>query len=186
MTNRLIISVLFSISVIIAGSCQHAVGTDKTVEKDTPQVGLNIGNIAPEIILPDADGKNISLSSLHGKIVLIDFWASWCPPCRAESPDLVQAYNHFKDKNFKGGKGFTIFSASLDRTKDSWLKAINDDHLGWPTHVSDLKYWKSAVVDLYQIQGIPMNYLIDEKGVILAKSLRREALYEALTALEIK
>jgi peroxiredoxin len=186
MTNRFIISILLSFTIIIASSCQHAVGTDKSIQSSSAQVGLNIGNVAPEITLPDADGKNISLSSFHGKIVLIDFWASWCPPCRAESPDLVQAYNHFKDKNFKGGKGFTIYSASLDRTKDSWLKAVNDDHLSWPTHVSDLKYWKSSVVELYQLQGIPMNYLIDEKGIIIAKSLRREALYEALAALEIK
>ncbi len=185
MTSRLIISMLLSLSIITT-SCQPAVGTDKSDKNSSAQIGLNIGNIAPEITLPDADGKNISLSSLHGKIVLIDFWASWCPPCRAESPDLVQAYNHFKDKNFKGGKGFTIYSASLDRAKDSWLKAVNDDHLSWPNHVSDLKYWKSSVVELYQIQGIPMNFLLDEKGIIIAKNLRREALYEALTALEIK
>jgi thiol-disulfide isomerase/thioredoxin len=116
-------------------------------------------------------------------MVLIDFWASWCPPCRAESPDLVQAYNHFNDKNFKAGNGFTIYSVSLDRTKESWLNAIKEDRLNWPTHVSDLKYWKSEPVNIYQIQGIPMNFLLDGTGMIIAKSLRRETLYETLDTL---
>jgi peroxiredoxin len=186
MSGRLILSVLVSLSILISSSCQHVGGSGNKVQNNSPQVGLNVGNKAPEISLPDANGKNISLSSLHGKMVLVDFWAAWCPPCRAESPDLVQAYNHFNDKNFKAGKGFTIYSVSLDRTKESWLKAINEDHLSWPNHVSDLKYWNSEPIGIYQIQGIPMNYLLDENGVIIAKGLRKEALYEILDTLVIK
>jgi thiol-disulfide isomerase/thioredoxin len=186
MTSRLILSILIGIFVIIPTGCQHVGGTGKKDQASTALIGLNIGNKAPEINLPDADGKSISLSSLQGKMVLIDFWASWCPPCRAESPDLVQAYNHFNDKHFRGGNGFTIYSVSLDRTRDAWLNAIKVDHLSWPAHVSDLKYWKSQPVDIYQIQGIPMNYLLDGNGIIVAKSLRREALYETLDTLLIK
>ena len=183
MTGRLIFSVLVSISIIINSSCQRVVGTANKTVNSTSQVGVNIGNMAPEISLPDAEGKIISLSSLRGKIVLVDFWASWCPPCRAESPDLVQAYNHFNDKNFKGGNGFAIYSVSLDRTKESWVNAIKEDRLNWPIHVSDLKYWKSEPVNIYQIQGIPMNFLLDGTGMIIAKSLRRETLYETLDTL---
>ena len=183
MTSRLILSVLVSVSIIIHSSCQRAGGNGNNAHNGSAQVGLNIGNLAPEISLPDADGKNISLSSLRGKMVLVDFWAAWCQPCRTESADLVQAYNHFNDKNFKGGNGFAIYSVSLDRTRESWIKAIKEDRLNWSTHVSDLKYWKSKPVSIYQIQGIPMNFLLDGKGMIIAKGLRREALYEILDTL---
>jgi thiol-disulfide isomerase/thioredoxin len=183
MTNRLILSILISTSIFIHSSCQHAGGTDKNTPRNSPQVGLNIGNLAPEISAPDKDGKNINLSSLRGKIVLLDFWASWCPPCRAESPNLVQAFNHFNDKNFKNGNGFTIYSVSLDRTKEAWLNGIKEDQLNWPSHVSDLKYWNSEPAKKYNIQGIPMNFLLDGSGLIIAKGLRQEALYETLDSL---
>jgi thiol-disulfide isomerase/thioredoxin len=145
--------------------------------------GLEIGNKAPELNYNDPNGKSIALSSLKGKMVLIDFWASWCPPCRRENPVVVATYKEFKDKDFKKGKGFTIYSVSLDRDKNSWVKGIQDDKLEWPNHVSDLKYWSSAGAATYGVQGIPTNWLIDGNGVIVAKNLRGESLKATLAGL---
>jgi len=115
--------------------------------------------------------------------VLIDFWAAWCGPCRYENPNLVNAYKRFKDKEFKNGKGFTIYSVSLDRTKDRWVEAIQKDELEWPYHVSDLMYWNSDGAKIYKVNSIPSNYLIDGNGIILAVNLRGERLHEKLIAL---
>jgi thiol-disulfide isomerase/thioredoxin len=129
-----------------------------------------IGSPAPDIELTDPQGKVRKLSSLKGKVVLIDFWASWCGPCRKENPNVVAIYNKYKDK------GFEVFSVSLDKDRDSWLAAIAKDNLVWPNHVSDLKYWKSAGAAVYGVTAIPYTVLVDKKGIIVAKKLRGEEL----------
>ncbi len=129
-----------------------------------------IGATAPDIALPDPEGNIRKLSSLKGKIVLIDFWASWCGPCRKENPNVVNIYNKYHDK------GFEVFSVSLDKDKTSWLNAIAKDNLSWPNHVSDLKYWSSAGAQAYGVNSIPCTFLLDKKGRIVAKRLRGEEL----------
>lgn len=135
-----------------------------------------IGNYAMDFTQNDTLGKAVSLSSFKGKYVLVDFWASWCGPCRRENPNVVKVFNKFKDKNF------TILSVSLDRpdAKDKWLAAIHKDGLTW-THVSDLKYWDNAVAKQYGIRAIPQNLLLDPQGKIIAKNLRGEDLDAKLT-----
>jgi len=132
-----------------------------------------IGQTAPDITLPSPDGKEISLSSLRGKIVLVDFWASWCGPCRKEMPNVVKAYAKFMDK------GFEIFGVSLDKEKARWVEAIAKDGITWP-QVSDLMEWQSQVVKMYNIQGIPYTVLLDREGKIIAKNLRGEELEQKL------
>ncbi len=142
-------------------------------------VGVEIGNIAPDIKLPTPKGDSVSLYSLRGQIVLIDFWASWCGPCRKENPTVVNAYNEFKDKSFTVGEKFTVYGVSLDKNKNSWEKAIKDDDLTW-INVSDLLHWNCVSAKEYKVRGIPANFLIDGKGVIIAKNLRGERLENEL------
>ena len=138
--------------------------------------GIGIGDIAPDFSLNDPDGKQIALSSLRGKYVLLDFWASWCGPCRKENPNVVRLYEQYKDKNFE------IYGVSLDRDKDAWIKAIKDDNLTW-VHGSDLKYWSSDVAVQYGVNGIPATYLLDQEGRVVAKNLRGAALEKKLEEL---
>lgn len=132
---------------------------------------------APEIALPGPEGDTIRLSSTKGSYVLLDFWASWCQPCRAENPNLVRAYTLYHNR------GFQIYQVSLDKTREAWVKGIEDDKLGKWIHVSDLKYWSSSVVPLYGIESIPANYLLDSEGRIIASNLRGDALQRKLEEL---
>ncbi|MCS6973899.1 MAG: redoxin domain-containing protein [Cyclobacteriaceae bacterium] len=135
---------------------------------------LAVGSVAPEIALPDPEGKVVPLSSLRGQYVLVDFWAKWCGPCRKENPNIVRAYNKYKDK------GFTVYGVSLDRSREDWLQGIREDGLTW-THVSDLKFWQSEAARTYNINAIPFSLLLDPNGVIIAKNLRGEALDRKLS-----
>ncbi len=130
--------------------------------------------IAPEIRLPSVKGDTISLISTRGSVVLLDFWAAWCAPCRMENPNLVKAYDNYHKE------GFQIFQVSLDKSREAWLKGIEDDKLGKWIHVSDLQYWNSVVVPLYKIESIPANFLLDKEGRVIATNLRGERLQQKL------
>jgi peroxiredoxin len=135
-----------------------------------------VGTNALEFTQNDVDGKPVSLSTFKGKYVLLDFWASWCKPCRMENPNVVKVFNKFKEKNF------TVLGVSLDQSKDAWVKAIQSDKLTW-NHVSDLQQWNNAVAQMYHIQSIPGNFLIDPTGKIVARDLRGSELENKLCEL---
>lgn len=135
-----------------------------------------VGAMAPDFTMNDPEGKPVQLSSLKGKIVLIDFWASWCGPCRQENPNVVKLYQQYHSK------GFEIIGVSLDRTKEEWIQAIKDDNLSW-IHVSDLQFWQNAAARLYTVGAIPQSFLLDKDGKIIGKGLRGEALAKKLMEL---
>ncbi|MDD4525967.1 MAG: TlpA disulfide reductase family protein [Lachnospiraceae bacterium] len=151
-------------------SCPYVTDLDGIIQR---LENVQVGKAAPAFTLPDTAGVPVSLSSFKGKYVLVDFWASWCPYCRRENPNVVRVFNEYKDKNF------TVLGVSLDKDKAKWMKAIADDKLAW-THVSDLKYWDSEIPALYAVRGIPANVLLNPDGVIIARNVMGEQLEQAL------
>lgn len=144
---------------------------------DNFRPAVAIGDIAPDITLPNPDGEMMSLSDLRGQYVLLDFWAGWCGPCRRENPNVVNLYNEYNDD------GFTVFSVSLDRTRDRWVNAIEQDGLVWNTHVSDLKYFQSAAAVKYKVNAIPFALLLDPEGRVIGKNLRGIVLRKKLESI---
>ena len=190
--KRFYFHICFTIALLLFTSFRCGVNrpaNENEMESESqvnPVIGLNLGNKAPEITSGNPYGEVLSLSSLKGKLVLIDFWASWCGPCRHENPAIVKAYNEYKSKKFKGGNGFTVFSVSLDTKLDAWRKAIEKDGLVWENHVSDLQGWNSEAGARYAVTSIPVNYLINENGIIIARNLRGEDLKNILEKLSVK
>lgn len=156
---------------------QHAeLGRSVQAAIDADMDKLGPGNMAPDFTAETIDGKPFRLSDLRGKYVLLDFWASWCGPCRLENPNVVENYHRFRDKNF------TVVSFSLDENKQSWQQAVNNDHLDW-RHVSDLKAWHSDVVKEYKVPSVPRSFLLDPEGRIIAINLRGDDLKKTLEKL---
>lgn len=152
----------------------------KLFAQSNPETGTTIGKVLPEIVLQNPEGETLKLSDLRGSIVLVDFWASWCRPCRRENPVVRNAYTKFAGRKFDKASGFKIFSVSLDNNKAAWTDAIAADSLYWPGHVSDLQGWRSTIARKMGVRSIPANFLLDQNGVIIATNLRGQQLEEFL------
>lgn len=170
----------FSHTTIYRGLRQQVqmIQQKQTADAQSPAISkISVGQPAPEIAQEDPKGKIRKLSDLKGKTVLIDFWASWCGPCRRENPNVVEAYKQYNKD------GFEVFSVSLDKTKQSWMDAIEKDGLIWPNHVSDLQWWQSAAAKDYGVQSIPFTVLVDKNGIILGHNLRGRQLRDRLASI---
>jgi peroxiredoxin len=165
------------IKALYAKYPDHPLVSERYKVETSPKTSTEIGAFAPELAFENPNGKIMKLSDLKGKVVLLDFWAAWCRPCRSENPNVVKVYNKYRDK------GFDVYSVSLDRDKESWVKAIEADGLIWPNHVSDLGFWNSKGAKIYGVSSIPATFLLDKEGRIVAKNLRGAALENALKEL---